>query len=250
MVEFAFIIPVFLLLLFGLIDFARLLFTYTSMANGAREFARSVTITANNPTAVANAYNNLTIVGGQMVPSTSVTLAPGSGLGSGSTVCTGTGAALCTLQVTTTGASAISPCLPNSVCVSPATNTTGAAAGTANFTCPGGDCRNFTPNLNPVDTSSGPQPRDFVMLTWLNDLDQNSLQQGYIQVCPLPFADSCNFPSAPFDRRANTNGFVQVDVRYNFQFNPLFQNRLAGVIDVSFMRPSSLVTTTVRTYAE
>jgi len=45
-------------------------------------------------------------------------------------------------------------------------------------------------------------------------------------------------------------GFVEVQVNYTFQFNPLFQNRLAGVVDVSFMRPTALVATTTRAYVE
>jgi hypothetical protein len=48
----------------------------------------------------------------------------------------------------------------------------------------------------------------------------------------------------------SSGGFVEVQVTYSFQFNPLFQNRLAGVVDVSFMRPSAQVTTTARAYVE
>ena len=40
LVEFAVVVPLFLLLLFALIDFSRLLFTYVSLSNGAREMAR------------------------------------------------------------------------------------------------------------------------------------------------------------------------------------------------------------------
>src|SRR5207237_5645272 len=50
--EFAIVIPLFLLILFALIDFSRLLFTYISMTNGAREMARVVSITS--PWVLAN----------------------------------------------------------------------------------------------------------------------------------------------------------------------------------------------------
>jgi hypothetical protein len=79
-------------------------------------------------------------------------------------------------------------------------------------------------------------------------------QQGYIQVCGLRYPTGCGFPSdltgASSKRPGLSDGSIQVDLRYNFQFNPLFQTRLDGVVDVSFMRPSTLITTTVRTYAE
>ncbi len=44
LVEFAVVVPIFLLLLFALIDFARLEFSYMSLANAAREMARSAAI--------------------------------------------------------------------------------------------------------------------------------------------------------------------------------------------------------------
>jgi len=89
------------------------------------------------------------------------------------------------------------------------------------------------------------------MLTWLAP-DQNALMQGYIQLCQLPITNACTFPIFPpgTTRGSFSDGFVQTDVGYNFHFNPLFQNRLTGVVDVSFMRLASLVTTSVRTYAE
>jgi len=41
-----------------------------------------------------------------------------------------------------------------------------------------------------------------------------------------------------------------VRVVYNFRFNPLFENKLSGVIDASFMRPFSVLQTSTRTYVE
>ena len=40
LVEFALVVPLFLLLVLGLIDFSRLLFTYVSLSNATREMAR------------------------------------------------------------------------------------------------------------------------------------------------------------------------------------------------------------------
>jgi len=87
--EFAIVVPLFLLLLFGLIDFSRMLFTYISITNGARELARVVTITgpwvlpqASCTTCVTktvDAFNNLTILGGPAARVNNFSLSPGSG---------------------------------------------------------------------------------------------------------------------------------------------------------------------------
>jgi Flp pilus assembly protein TadG len=233
LLEFAIVVPVFLLLLFAMIDFSRLLFTYTSMTNGARELARSVTITSNSLPNVVSAFNNLTIVGGSVSPATSVSLAPSTGGGIGAITCTASTDAMCTLQVTT-GSSHTAGCpTTGTVCL---TNVTGVT-GTATYT---GSSFNYS--FNPVGSG------DFTMLTWLSP-DQYGLLQGYIQICRLPFTTSCTFP-AGLNRAQNTDGWIQTDIRYTFQFNPVFQTRLDGIVDVSFMRPSTLLTTSVRTYAE
>lgn len=44
LVEFALVLPVFLLLILGVFDFGRLIFLHTSMTNGAREGARLATV--------------------------------------------------------------------------------------------------------------------------------------------------------------------------------------------------------------
>jgi hypothetical protein len=63
--EFAITLPLFLLLLFGLIDFSRLLFTYVSLTNGTRELARMAALSSSWPSSTApiDAFNNLTIIG-------------------------------------------------------------------------------------------------------------------------------------------------------------------------------------------
>jgi Flp pilus assembly protein TadG len=227
MVEFAIVIPLFLLLLFALIDFGRLLFSYASLANGARELARSMTVTTNSASTVVNAFNNLTIIGGALSPASTVTLQPPSGSGGGSIACTSSTSPMCTIKITTTSSNVT------------LTSYSGAS-GSAVYTTP-------TYQFNPTSTG------DFVMLTWLGpDPAGTGLLQGYIQLCQLPVTAACSFPSfpSPTNRGTFTDGFLQVDVGYNFQFNPLFQNRLSSVVDVSFMRPASLLTTSVRMYAE
>jgi len=85
LVEFAVVVPLFLLLLFALIDFSRLLFTYVSLSNGAREMARVASVSTlwrTNPTDASNAavgaFNNYTIVaGGQDGTTDNVTILVG-----------------------------------------------------------------------------------------------------------------------------------------------------------------------------
>ena len=58
MVEFAIALPVFLLLLLALIDFGRLLFTYISLTDAAREMARSAAVSHNPDGRVIAAFND------------------------------------------------------------------------------------------------------------------------------------------------------------------------------------------------
>jgi Flp pilus assembly protein TadG len=168
LVEFAFVVPIFLLLVFGLIDFSRLLFTYISISNGAREMARVAAVSnpAGGPwtsTAAVAAFMNSTIIAAPQSAATD-------------RVTVRTGGITCARTLDT-----------------------------------GGTC---SPALVPV-------------------------------ICTMPLSTvSCTLTAPP------RSGFVEVQVNYTFQFNPLFQNRLGGVMDVSFMRPTALVTTTARAYVE
>lgn len=170
LVEFAVVVPLFLLLVFGLIDVARLAFTYVSLSNGARELARSASIseawtlspTSARAAAIA-AMNNYTIVAGTQ---------------NGGTVTIVVGDASCAHTLDTGG-----------TCASP----------------------------HAVQTTPP---------------------------CSMPLSSSCPIP------QPKPGGFVEVQVSYTFHFNPLFQTRLDGVIDTSFMRPTALVTTTSRAYVE
>jgi Flp pilus assembly protein TadG len=63
LVEFAVVVPVFLLLLFALIDFSRLLFTYVSLSNATREMARTAAVTTGwSSSAAISAFKNTAIV--------------------------------------------------------------------------------------------------------------------------------------------------------------------------------------------
>jgi Flp pilus assembly protein TadG len=162
--EFAVTLPLFLILLFGLVDFARLLFTYISLSNGAREMARVASVSNNwSSNAAVTAFNNLTVVaGGQNAATDKVTVLTGS-------------------------------------------------QSCAHTEDTGGTC-------SPAPSST---------------------------VCTLPLSTgSCTLT------QPTPGGFVEVQLTYTFQFNPLFQTRLDGIIDVSFMRPTALVTTTSRAYVE
>jgi Flp pilus assembly protein TadG len=172
------VVPLFLLLMFGLIDFSRLLFTYVSVANGAREMARELAVTSTwNATDAITAFNNPTIFAGSQVASQD---AFGNQTGDRITVRMG-----------------------NLAC--------------ARAQDIGGTC-----TTTPTSKS-----------------------------CPLPLrappgTGTCDLSTV----KPPQGGFVEVTVNYTFQFNPLFQNRLAGVIDVSFMRPTASVTTTSRAFAD
>ena len=65
--------------------------------------------------------------------------------------------------------------------------------------------------------------------------------------CTLPLTTAgCTIPS-----RSNlAGGTIDVSVNYRFNCNPLFQNRLSNIVDVSFMTPYSTLTTVARAYLE
>jgi Flp pilus assembly protein TadG len=64
LIEFALALPIFLVLLLGVLDFGRLLFTYVSLTNSAREMARVLAVPAtSNSAAIAAFTNPATILG-------------------------------------------------------------------------------------------------------------------------------------------------------------------------------------------
>jgi Flp pilus assembly protein TadG len=165
MVEFALALPLFVLLLLAMIDFARLLFTYVSLADASREMARAAAISRSSNSTVVNAFNNYAVIAGSANPQTD----------------------------------AVVVTVADQSCVT--------------------DQRQGNP-CSPTSTAT--------------------------VSCPMPVQQSCAIPS----RTSAGGGYVEVDVTYTFAFNPLFQTGLAGVAEVSFMRPVSLLTTGERAYLE
>jgi Flp pilus assembly protein TadG len=64
MVEFAMILPVFLMAFLGVFEMGRLMLEYTSMANAAREAARVATIATYQPTFIVGEARRFSIVAG------------------------------------------------------------------------------------------------------------------------------------------------------------------------------------------
>lgn len=154
MVEFAVVIPLFLLLLFVLIDFSRLLFTYASLVNGAREVARVAAIPGSSNASIMAAFNNYTFMLGPAQPS-----------------------------------------------------------------------------IDHIE---------------IEVYDQTGIQRGSV-TCDLPPNPAvCTAPS----RASAGDGYVEVEVEYRFQFNPLFQATLAGVQYVGFTTPYIGLETEAKAYLE
>lgn len=166
LVEFAIVVPLFLLLLFAVIDFSRLLFTYISLSNATREMARTAAVSTGwSSSSAITAFKNTAIV------------ADGH-------------------YGTTNGVTdQVSVIVGDRSC---------AKAKDTGATC--------SPAPTPV-------------------------------ACALPTMTCTLSQPSP-------GGFVEVTTTYTFNFNPLFQTRLEGVIDVWFMRPTALITTTSRAYVE
>jgi len=70
LVEFALAVPLFVLLVVGFIDFSRMMFTYASLTHGARELARVAAITTAPSANAMAAFNNYTVIGGDVNPQT------------------------------------------------------------------------------------------------------------------------------------------------------------------------------------
>jgi Flp pilus assembly protein TadG len=234
MVEFAIVVPLFLLLLFAVIDFTRLLSTYASLVNGGRELTRAAAISSRGWGDAASAFTNLTVFGGGTTATTSaITLSPD------------TGSASCTLSATGCTFNLGATCTTDGVC-STTLNLTAASAGAtassgATISTSGGY---LAPRALGIDaTATG----DLIVLSALVVTGHDVVTGGTIQICNLPLQSTC---ATHLAGAGQGGGFVEADVIYHFKFNPLFQNRLAGITDVWFMRPFSILTTTARTYLE
>ena len=234
--EFAIIIPLFMLLVFALIDFSRLLFTYVSMTNGAREMGRVVSITspwvANHSQDISNtvaAFNNLTIFGGSPTAAQNFSMSPGTG----TITCSSMSSSGCGIQFSvnyTSGTISLNPLSGQ------------GASGTASATFAG----TAVPELFSLGASAD---GDYVAVVLIEEgTNVTNNPAGFLQICPLPVTTSCTLTNLSMWNGGG--GVVEVDSSYTFHYSPLFQNKLTGVIDASFMRSISLLTTTTRTTGE
>jgi hypothetical protein len=164
-VEFALVVPLFLLILFALIDFARLEFSYTSLANAAREMARVAAIRGNSSDAIVDSFNNFA----------GLILSP--------------------------------PAVTDTVTITVA---------------------------------------DPVCATTLASCVGADLPTSY--ACPLPLTYASCSPNIPTPRLSG--GYVEIIATNHYMFSPLFQNRLTGIIDASFMQQLATISTTARAYIE
>jgi Flp pilus assembly protein TadG len=221
LLEFALLLPLFVLVLFGFIDFSRLLFTDISLINGTRELARVAALPATTtatPTAAVNAFNNLTLVGGPLNNgATSVTFSNPGGFTINCTI----SASGCVLTLST---------VRN-------TSTITTTLRTSSFT----SLPYTFPSVPDPSAFTATANGDYVVVTTVG-ADLN----GTVRICPLPVTTTCSLgaPSTASD------GFIDVAVVYSFKFNPLFENRLTGAVNASVMRGWSTLRTSTRTYVE
>jgi Flp pilus assembly protein TadG len=237
LVEFALVMPLLLLLVFALVDFSRMLFTYISITNGARELARIVAITGpwvtfESPdlTRTVNAFNNLTVFAGPTTTLHNFSLNPGSGTIS----CSSVTSAGCGIKLTVDYTS-------HTIVFRPITGK-GATGGPATYTMSG----TSVPSLAAYGiTADG----DYAAVTMIEEGNSTApTADAFLQVCPLPMTNNCALDNLTL--RDAGGGTIEVDTQYTFQYSPLFQNRLTGIIDASFMRPLTVLTTTTRTTGE
>jgi Flp pilus assembly protein TadG len=238
LVEFAIVTPLLLLLVFALIDFSRLLFTYISLTNGAREVGRSVSLSgawisqhaSTDTTNIVNAFNNLSVFAGAPSGAQNISLSPGHG----TITCSSMSSSGCGMHFTIDWSQSTIDFDESGVTV--------PASGTA-WTTVSGSAMPLFSSFNP--TADG----DYVAITQLEQgVSVSDSTIGYIQLCPLPLTTACALSNLYIWNGGG--GMVEVDVSYAFHYNPLFQNKLSGVIDASFTRQISVLTTTTRTTSE
>jgi Flp pilus assembly protein TadG len=234
--EFALVVPLLLLLVFGLIDFSRLLFTYVSVTNGARELARVVAITGpwvitDQPdvTNTVNAFNNLTLFAGPANTLQSFNLQPGIGTIACFPSPVGDAGCGIKLSVNYTG---------HTITFTPLSNATGSAT----YTMTGSS----VPGLSAFGVNAVGDYAAVMMIEEGNS--SQSTADAFLQICPLRMTPTCALGN--LNMRDGAGGTIEVDTSYTFTYSPLFQNRLTGIIDASFMRQFTVLTTTTRTTGE
>jgi Flp pilus assembly protein TadG len=235
--EFAIVVPLLLLVVFALIDFSRLVFTYISLTNGARELARVVAITRPwiftdqaDTTNTVNAFNNLTVFSGPTTPMRTFSLSPGSGTVS----CTSVTSAGCGIGFTV-------DYVNQNIVFTPITGG-GATGGPATYSMSG----QSVPSLASYGITADGDYAAVLMIEEGNSTAGTAL--GFVQVCPLPMTSACALNN--LNMGDGGGGTIEVDATYTFHYSPLFQNKLTGIIDASFMRDITVLTTTTRTTGE
>jgi Flp pilus assembly protein TadG len=228
LVEFALVVPLFLLILFALIDFARLEFSYISLANAAREMARVAAISTNSSDTVIDRFNNLAAIASDwngvntnsasMIDSVTITVADRCA------------AAYAAAQATAALGTPAVPC----------------TTGTLNppTVVPGTTSPPVTCILTPV------HPSLVTPSTPIHGLMRAAEGAGAPTAPPVG-GYSCTAPSRSDASGASLHGgTVEIVASYQFTFSPLFQNRLTGMIDASFMQQFAVLKTTARAYIE
>jgi Flp pilus assembly protein TadG len=90
MVEFALVLPLFLVLMLALVDASRMLFTYVSMTNATREMARTASFSGSSNTDAINIFRNTFIILGGVDGATdtvTVTVTNADGVSIGTVSC-------------------------------------------------------------------------------------------------------------------------------------------------------------------
>ena len=181
-------------------------------------------------TRTVDAFNNLTVFAGPTTAMHNFSLSPGSGTVSCSNIpSTGCGIGFNVDYVN------------RRIVFNPITGK-GATGGPATYTMPGAS----VPALASFGiTADG----DYAAIIMIEEGSSTApTADAYLQVCPLPMTASCALDN--LNLRDGGGSTIEVDTSYTFHYSPLFQNRLTGIIDVSFMLPFTVLTTTTRTTGE
>ena len=213
LLEFALVVPLFLLVMFAVIDFARLEFSYISLANGAREMARVAAISTSSSDTVVDSFNNLVLISSDW-----------NGLNTNDSV---------TITVADRCAAALAVAIPCTIENPP--GVINVVPGTTNaVTC----------ILTPVHPSLvGPNAP-------IHGLMRLAEGAGPPTSPPVGGYACTGFSRSDASGASLHGGTVEVLATYRFTFSPLFQNRLTGMIDASFMQQFATLSTTARAYIE
>jgi hypothetical protein len=180
-------------------------------------------------TKTVDAFNNLTILGGPATGVKNFSLSPGSGTIS----CASVTSSGCGVAVHIDYANLAMTFSPLS-----GQGASGAASRTLSSTS--------VPSLPSFGVSADGDYATVLMIP--EGVSIGKTADGFLQICPLPMTASCAL--ANLSMWDGGGGIVEVDTSYTFHYSPLFENKLSGIVNVSFMRPLTVLTTTTRTTGE